>query len=87
MFVPTNPHAEEIRARIMLRSFTEHEKAVALFGSIHTQVETPEPKTNGIRKGQSFIMRVFNAIKRNRNSEVANYPQLSITLTRSESHG
>jgi hypothetical protein len=69
MFSPTNPEAERIRAKAILRSFTEYKEAVDLFAPMSShgdQGETAELAANANRNNGQSIVRIFKAIKLNR---------------------
>jgi hypothetical protein len=73
MFAPINPEVERIRAKAILRSFTEYREAVNMFAPMSPQgeracdqVETAELAANVNRNNGRSIMRVFKTIKLNR---------------------
>ncbi len=73
MFGSMNPEGERIRAKAILRSFTEYREAVELFGprspqgeQVRDQVEIAEVAAHANRNNRRSITQVFKAIKLNR---------------------
>lgn len=78
MFTPTNPEGERIRAQAMLRSFTEHDKAVDTFGPMRPQGEKTELAADTNHNNGRSIMQFFKTIKLKSRTELSGLTQSQV---------